>query len=65
VSDHKFKVGQAVHYTSGPYRSNWRGGIFKIVQLLPAQDGDCQYRIKNSDEPHDRVVKEGELDRAM
>jgi hypothetical protein len=64
VSDHKFEVGQAVHYMPGPYRSTWRGGFFKIMQLLPPQDGDYQYRIKSADEPHDRVVKESELDRA-
>jgi hypothetical protein len=65
VSDHKFKVGQTVHYTSGPYPSSWRGGVFKIMQLLPPQGGDYQYRIKSADEPYDRVVKESELDRAM
>ena len=68
VSDHKFKVGQTVHYTSGPYPSSWRGGVFKIMQLLPPQGGDYQYRIKNADEPYDRVVKEvsstGQYDRA-
>ena len=65
VSGHKFKVGQSVHYTSGPYGSSWRGGVFKIMQLLPPQGGECQYRIKSADEPYDRVVKESELDRPM
>ena len=35
MSDHKFKIGQTVYYTSGPYPSSWRGGVFKIMQLLP------------------------------
>jgi hypothetical protein len=65
VSGHKFKVGQTVHYTSGPYRSSWRGGVFKIMQLLPPQGGDYQYRIKSAGEPYDRVVIENELDRAV
>ncbi len=64
VGGHKFEVGQTVYYTSGPYRSGWYGGVFKIMQLLPPQGGDYQYRIKSADEPHDRVVKESELDRA-
>jgi hypothetical protein len=64
VSGHKFKVGQTVHYTSEPYGSGWCGGVFNIM-LLPPQGGDYQYRIKSADEPYDRVVKEGELDRAM
>jgi hypothetical protein len=51
-----------VLYTSGPYRSGRRGGVFKIMQLLPAHGGDYQYRIESADELHDRVVKENELD---
>jgi hypothetical protein len=35
VSDHKFKVGQTLRYTSGAYPSSWRDGVFKIMQLLP------------------------------
>jgi hypothetical protein len=63
LSDHKFKLGQTVHYTSGPYG---RGGsaIYKITQLLPPEGDDRQYRIKSSDEPHERVVKESQLARA-
>jgi hypothetical protein len=37
--------------------------VFKIMQLLPAQGADYQYRIKNAEEPHDRVVKESDFDR--
>ena len=65
VSDHKFRVGQEVYCTSAPHGSGWRGGVFKIMQLLPAEGGNYQYRIKSADQPHDRVVKESELDRAM
>jgi hypothetical protein len=65
VSDHKFKVGQTVHYQSGPYGSVQRGDVFKIVQRLPPQGGDYQYRIKSNRKPHDRVAKEGELERVI
>jgi hypothetical protein len=64
VSGHKFKAGQTVHYMSGPYASSWRGGVFKIMQLLPPQGATTNNRIKSADEPYDRVVKENELDRA-
>ena len=63
MSNHKFKVWQTVYYTSGPYGSGRRGGVFKIMQLLPVQGADYQYRIKNAEEPHDRVVKESDIDR--
>jgi hypothetical protein len=58
VSHHKFKVGQFVHYLT-------RGdayGVYQVTQLLPsAEDEAFQYRIKNVNEPHERVVKEHEL----
>ncbi len=63
LSDHKFKVGQSVLYTSGPYGRSGTSGVFKITQLLPPEGDDRQYRIKSADEPHERVVKESQLDR--
>lgn len=63
LSDHKFKVGQSVLYTSGPFGRGATGGVYKVTQLLPSEGDDRQYRIKSSDEPHERVVKERELNR--
>jgi len=40
-------------------------GVYKVTQLLPSESDDCQYRIKSSDEPHERVVKESELKRDL
>jgi hypothetical protein len=36
-------------------------GIYQITQLLPPEGEAFQYRIKNVNEPHERVVKENEL----
>jgi hypothetical protein len=36
-------------------------GDFKIVRPLPDDGGETQYRIKSIREPHDRVVKESDL----
>jgi hypothetical protein len=39
-------------------------GEFTIVRPLPNDgDGETQYRIKSEREPHDRVVKESDLER--
>ena len=65
MSDHKFKVGQTVYYASGLYGRGQRGDVFKIMQRLPPQGGDYQYRIKSANEPYDRVVRESELERAV
>jgi hypothetical protein len=64
VSRHKFKIGQSVNYTSGPFDVGYGSGVYKITQLLPPQDDDFQYKIKSAAEPHERVVKESQLDRA-
>jgi len=63
VDEHKFKVGQSVSFTSGPFGRGGTNGIYKVTQLLPPEGDDYQYRIKNADEPHERVVKESQLSR--
>jgi hypothetical protein len=63
VQDHKFKVGQSVNFTSGPFGRGGTNGIYKVTQLLPPVGDDYQYQIKSASEPHERVVKESQLDR--
>jgi hypothetical protein len=59
MSDH-IKVGQPVGFRGGGSRT-----VFKIMQCLPPQGGDFQYRIRGVNEPHDRVAKESELERTI
>ncbi len=61
MSDHRYKVGENVHYTSGPYGRANADSIYTVTQLLPPEGDDRQYRIKSADEPHERVVKESQL----
>jgi hypothetical protein len=61
---HKFKIGQSVNYTAGPYGAVRGSGIYTITQLLPPEGDDFQYKIKSAAEPHERVAKESQLDRA-
>jgi hypothetical protein len=63
LNDHKFKVGQSVSYTSGPFGRGGGSGSYKITHLLPPEGDDYQYRIKSVNEPHERVVKESQLSR--
>ena len=58
VHEHKFKVGQSVSFTSGPFGRGGTNGIYKVTQLLPPEGDDHQYRIKNAGEPQERAVKE-------
>jgi hypothetical protein len=62
VSQHKYRVGQSVHYT--PARPGVApSGDYKIVRLLPAEGFDLLYRIKSRGESYERVAKERELTR--
>jgi hypothetical protein len=63
VTEHKFRVGQTVHYTSGPFGRGGTSGFYKVIQLLPPEGGDHQYRIKSANEPHERIAKESQLGR--
>ena len=57
VSGHKFKIGQLVNYLSRDGAS----GVYQVTQLLPPEGDALQYRIRNANEPHERVAKEHEL----
>jgi hypothetical protein len=64
MSDHKFKIGQSVNYTSGPFGAGRPSAVYKITKLLPPEGDDFQYRIKSGSEPNERVAKESQLNRA-
>jgi hypothetical protein len=57
MSRHKFKVGQLVNFISRDGAS----GAYQVTQLLPSEGEVFQYRIKNVNEPHERVANESEL----
>ena len=57
MSGHKYNIGQLVNYLSRDATS----GVYQVTQLLPPEGEVFQYRIKNVNEPHERVAKEHEL----
>jgi hypothetical protein len=61
----QFKSGQTVHLRRSLIHRAAADGDYKIVRRLPDSDGggDVQYRIKSVREPHERVVKESDLER--
>jgi hypothetical protein len=59
---HKFRVGQAVLYTSSPISRPGASGTYKVVKLLPSDGDDYQYRIKNTGEAFERVARESQLE---
>jgi hypothetical protein len=57
VNGHTCKIGQLVDYL-GRERAS---GVYHTTQLLPPEGEAFQYRIKNVNEPHERIAKEYEL----
>jgi hypothetical protein len=64
ATPHRYHVGQTVRLTGGFPLRNAVTGDYKVLSRLPSREGELQYRIKSSREPYERVVKEGELERA-
>ena len=60
MARHKFRIGQLVQLAPAVAR-NVRGGTYEVTKQLPENHGELEYRIKNSNEPHERVVRESEL----
>ena len=61
VERHRFSVGDEVRVisTSGMW---FKHGIdYRVTAALPPQGGKLQYRIKNEQEPFERVVSESQL----
>lgn len=61
VERHRFSVGDKVRVisTSGMW---FKHGIdYRVTAALPPQAGKLQYRIKNEQEPYERVVSESQL----
>jgi hypothetical protein len=59
----QFRSGQTVRLSRGlPYKSA-ADGDYKIIRQLPDNGGEQQYRIKSVREPHERVVKESDLEK--
>ncbi|HLH91719.1 MAG TPA: hypothetical protein VKX28_24985 [Xanthobacteraceae bacterium] len=60
----QFESGQTVRLVRSLSLRAAATGDFKIVRALPGDGGETQYRIKSAQEPHDRVVKESDLQAA-
>jgi hypothetical protein len=58
---HKFAVGESVQFRPAVLPIDMARGLSIVTMLLPEIDGELAYRIRNPNEPHERIAKEGEL----
>jgi hypothetical protein len=61
MAPHRYAVGQSVDFVPGPYDGNVPRGAYVIERQLPSETRDWQYRIRNSNDGHERVVLESQL----
>jgi hypothetical protein len=59
---HLLAVGQDVRLKGGYGQPVLFPGVFRIIGLLPATEGQPQYRIRNNDERHERVATQANLE---
>jgi hypothetical protein len=61
VEQHRFSVGDEVRVVSTAGMWFKHGIDYRVTAALPPQAGKLQYRIKNDQEPYERVVSESQL----
>ncbi|TWT06121.1 hypothetical protein [Reyranella sp. CPCC 100927] len=58
---HKFKPGQFVRIQPARSPAAPPAGRYEIVRTLPPDNNENQYRVRNTEDNHERVVRESEL----
>jgi len=59
---HLFAVGQAVRMRAGLGGATLSSDIYHITGTLPPRGGSPQYRIRNDDERHERVITQASIE---
>ena len=65
MGQHKYAVGDRVSLMPDKYNTHVRPGIYTIVRRMPATSQGCQYRVKNAQDSHERVLDEAVLHRVV
>ena len=61
MAHHRYKIGQLVDFLPSRPGVPTSGRQYEIIQLLPSDGGELQYRVKSKFEAFERVAKESEL----
>ncbi len=61
MQDHKFQIGETLHFTPSAFDRSAPRGLYQVVRLLPAEHLGHQYRVKSVTDGHERVVSESQL----
>ena len=66
MADHKFKIGQAVLFRPKQQLTltPLNGRPCRVIQILPAMNGEVHYRIRSVQTEHEIAASESELRRS-
>jgi hypothetical protein len=62
MATHRFAIGQPVRMRASWTRTPSPSETFRVVATLPERDNFPQYRIRNDEERHERVITEDMLE---
>jgi hypothetical protein len=58
----RFSVGQVVRFLPGTHERAY-GGLYEVVARLPEERGERQYRVRSTQDGHERMVRESQISR--
>jgi hypothetical protein len=61
MSLHRFAVGQSVEFAPGRLDATATVGTYTVLRLHPDEPSDREYRVKNAQDGHERVVRESRI----
>jgi hypothetical protein len=61
INDHKYEVAQVVNFTPDKSSLETSPGRYEILRQLPTDGLENQYRVRNIEDNHERVVRESQL----
>jgi hypothetical protein len=61
MSLHRFAVGQSIEFAPGRLDATATHGAYTVVRLHPDEPSDREYRVKNAQDGHERVVRESRI----
>ncbi len=60
---HSYAVGQRIEFVPGRFDGSAPSGTYTVVRQLPNDSTDREYRVKNTRDGHERVVRESQIRR--
>ena len=61
MARHTFTVGQSIEFVPGRYDGSAPAGMYTVVRQLPNDAMDREYRVKNTRDGHERIVRESQM----